>query len=99
MTKSMSTNARHGLNALHPGNAPRSYRRSVSAGVIAALLLSASLMAMTASAQDDNAGSGPSQSKLSPADQQFVQDAGTAGATEIAASKLAMTNSSDEEVK
>ena len=45
------------------------------------------------------AASAPSQAKLSPADQQFVQDAGTAGATEIAASKLALTNSSDAQVK
>jgi len=43
--------------------------------------------------------SAPSQAKLSPVDQQFVQDAGTAGATEIAASKLALTNSSDAQVK
>ena len=113
MTKSMPTNGRHGLNALYPGNAPRSSRRSASAGAIAVLLLGASLISMTASAQNGNAGSdgaatsvaananaaSSSQSKLSPADQQFVQDAGTAGATEIAASKLALTNSSDEEVK
>jgi putative membrane protein len=37
--------------------------------------------------------------KLSTTDQQFVQDAGTAGATEIAASKLALTHSSDKQVK
>jgi putative membrane protein len=37
--------------------------------------------------------------KLSTTDQQFVQDAGTAGATEIAASKLALSNSSDTQVK
>jgi putative membrane protein len=45
------------------------------------------------------AAADPSHAKLSPADQQFVQDAGTAGATEIAASKLALTNSSDAQVK
>jgi putative membrane protein len=45
------------------------------------------------------AASAPSQAKLSPSDQQFVQDAGTAGATEIAASKLALTNSSDAQLK
>lgn len=39
------------------------------------------------------------QNKLSTVDQQFVQDAGTASATEIAASKLALTNSSDTQVK
>ena len=60
---------------------------------------------MNASAQNANAeapataGASAPQAKLSPADQQFVQDAGTAGATEIAASKLALTNSSDAEVK
>jgi putative membrane protein len=41
----------------------------------------------------------PSHAKLSPVDQQFVQDAGTAGATEIAAGKLALANSSDAQVK
>ena len=46
-----------------------------------------------------SAVSDTSQAKLSPADQQFVQDASTAGATEIAASKLALTNSSDAQVK
>ncbi|SEJ08035.1 DUF4142 domain-containing protein [Paraburkholderia diazotrophica] len=39
------------------------------------------------------------QTKLSPGDQQFVQDASQAGATEIAASKLALKNSSDAQVK
>jgi putative membrane protein len=119
MTKSMPATARHDLNATHPLNPPRSLRRGASACGFAALLLSASLMSMTAGAQNGNAvaparagsdgtatpaaahenATGASQSKLSPADQQFVQDAGTAGATEIAASKLALTNSSDEEVK
>jgi putative membrane protein len=37
--------------------------------------------------------------KLSPSDQQFIQDAGQAGATEIAASKLALSKSSDPQVK
>ncbi|CAH2794194.1 MAG: hypothetical protein CBARDMAM_3250 [uncultured Caballeronia sp.] len=39
------------------------------------------------------------QAKLSLADQQFVQNAGTAGTTKITASKLALTNSSDAQVK
>jgi putative membrane protein len=39
------------------------------------------------------------QAKLSAADQQFVQDASQAGATEIAASKLALTNSSDPQIR
>ena len=117
MTKSMPTNTRQGLNALHAAKAPRSPRRS--AGVIAALAaftLTASFASMNASAQNNNAvasahenaasaasaplaAADPSHAKLSPADQQFVQDAGTAGATEIAASKLALTNSSDAQVK
>ncbi|BAN22606.1 putative uncharacterized protein [Caballeronia insecticola] len=37
--------------------------------------------------------------KLSAADQQFLQDAGQAGATEIAASKLALTHASGRQVK
>jgi putative membrane protein len=37
--------------------------------------------------------------KLSPGDTQFVQDASQAGATEIAASKLALTNSSSPQVR
>ncbi|SIT46788.1 conserved exported hypothetical protein [Paraburkholderia piptadeniae] len=39
------------------------------------------------------------QTQLSPGDQQFVQDASQAGATEIAASKLALKNSSDPQVR
>jgi putative membrane protein len=39
------------------------------------------------------------QTKLSASDQQFVQDASQAGATEIAASKLALKNSSDPQIK
>ena len=45
------------------------------------------------------ASSSSAQDKLSAIDEQFVQDAGTAGATEIAASKLALSNSSDTQVK
>lgn len=41
----------------------------------------------------------PPSQKLSATDQQFIQDAGTAGATEIAASKLALTRSGDKDVK
>jgi len=37
--------------------------------------------------------------KLSPIDQQFLQDAGQAGATELAASKLALTHASDRQVR
>ncbi|HEX7913972.1 MAG TPA: DUF4142 domain-containing protein [Paraburkholderia sp.] len=51
--------------------------------------------ASNAIASDTPAGG----TKLSPADQQFVQDASQADATEIAASKVALTNSSDAQVK
>ncbi|KND57876.1 putative exported protein [Candidatus Paraburkholderia schumanniana] len=48
-------------------------------------------------------GTGPAQStqsqKLSTVDQQFLQDAGQAGATEIAASKLALTRAGDPQVR
>ncbi|SAK76046.1 membrane protein [Caballeronia fortuita] len=37
--------------------------------------------------------------KLSPVDQQFIQDAGQAGATELAASKLALTHAADRQVR
>jgi putative membrane protein len=117
MTKSMATNTRRGLNALHAAKAPRLPRRSAGLiAALAALTLTASFASMNASAQNNNAvapahgnaasvasaplaAADPSRAKLSPADQQFVQDAGTAGATEIAASKLALTNSSDAQVK
>jgi len=52
-----------------------------------------------ASAASSSSAPGSAQDKLSTVDQQFVQDAGTAGATEIAASKLALSNSSDTQVK
>ena len=39
------------------------------------------------------------QVKLSASDQQFVQDASQAGATEIAASKLALKNSTDPQIR
>lgn len=45
------------------------------------------------------ASSSSAKGKLSTIDQQFVLEAGTAGATEIAASKLALSNSSDTQVK
>jgi putative membrane protein len=58
---------------------------------VAALALAAGFVPL-APAQDASA-------KLSATDQQFVQDAGTAGATEIAASKLALSKSNDAQVK
>ncbi|MFP3566511.1 DUF4142 domain-containing protein [Paraburkholderia sp. SIMBA_030] len=55
----------------------------------------ASTGAVYAQASDAAAGA----AKLSPADQQFVQDASQADATEIAAAKIALRNSSDPHVK
>ncbi len=53
-----------------------------------------------AQASDAPASDAPvSGTKLSPADQQFVQAASQADATEIAASKVALRNSSDPHVK
>ncbi|MGF6770734.1 putative membrane protein [Paraburkholderia sp. GAS199] len=53
-----------------------------------------------AQASDAPASDAPmSETKLSPADQQFVQDASQADATEIAASRIALKNSSDPHVK
>jgi putative membrane protein len=53
-----------------------------------------------AQASDAPASDAPvSGTKLSPADQQFVLDASTADATEIAASKIALKNSHDPHVR
>jgi putative membrane protein len=60
----------------------------------------ASIGAVHAQASDAPASDAPvSGTKLSPADQQFVQDASQADATEIAASKIALKNSSNPHVK
>ncbi|WGS53012.1 DUF4142 domain-containing protein [Paraburkholderia sp. D15] len=60
----------------------------------------ASIGAVHAQASDAPASDAPSAAtQLSPADQQFVQDASQADATEIAASKLALKNSNDANVK
>ncbi|WP_175939839.1 DUF4142 domain-containing protein [Caballeronia sp. BCC1704] len=70
---------------------------------LSALLFAA--CATIAQAQTEDAASAstpanaPPSQKLSATDQQFIQDAGTAGATEIAASKLALTRSGDKDVK
>ncbi|SAK49924.1 membrane protein [Caballeronia hypogeia] len=54
----------------------------------------------SAHADDTPASKSAAQAeKLSPADQQFLQDASAAGATEIAASKLALTHASDHQVR
>jgi len=55
--------------------------------------------AMTPGSPMTASGASSSPEKLSPIDQQFIQDAGQAGATEIAASKLALAKSSDAQVK
>jgi putative membrane protein len=59
------------------------------------ITVAAGLGAVYAQTSDAAAGA----VKLSPADQQFVQDASQADATEIAASKIALRNSSDPHVK
>ncbi len=65
-------------------------------------LVAASLLVpriSNAQTEDTASASAAQTQKLSAADQQFMQNAGTAGATEIAASKLALTNSNDKQVK
>lgn len=64
----------------------RSFVRAVAAPAVLALGVVACLPASA-------------DTKLSPGDTQFVQDASQAGATEIAASKLALTNSSNPQVR
>ncbi|SAL22434.1 membrane protein [Caballeronia arvi] len=63
---------------------------------VLALVLAAAACAPVANAQTDGA---LQSQKLSPVDQQFLQDAGQAGATEIAASKLALSHASDRQVR
>lgn len=64
-----------------------------------ALALTASAALAPAHAQTRESASKMQTQKLSTVDQQFIQDAGAAGATEIAASKLALTRSGDKQVK
>lgn len=72
----------------------------LKAAAVIALAIAPLAHAQTEDAASATAAPKTMQSqKLSSADQQFVQDAGTAGATEIAASKLALKNSSDMQVK
>jgi putative membrane protein len=76
------------------------FRYSLQAMTVALSLSAASVGAVYAQASDAPASDAPvSGTKLSPADQQFVQDASQADATEIAASKVALKNSSDPKVK
>jgi putative membrane protein len=75
-------------------------RHSLQVMTVALGLGAASIGAAYAQASDAPASEAPvSGSKLSPADQQFVQDASQADATEIAASRIALKNSSDPHVK
>jgi putative membrane protein len=71
------------------------FRYSLQVMTIALGFGAASVSAVHAQASDAPASS----TQLSPADQQFVQDASQADATEIAASRVALTNSRDSHVK
>jgi putative membrane protein len=76
------------------------FRYSLQVMTIALGLSAVSIGAVHAQASDAPASDAPvSGTKLSPADQQFVQDASTSDATEIAASKIALKNSHDPHVK
>jgi putative membrane protein len=66
-------------------------RRRAIALALAALAVCAPALAQT--------GDAAQTQKLSALDQQFLQDAGTAGATEITASKLALTRAGDPKVR
>lgn len=75
-------------------------RYSLQVITMALGLGAASIGAVHAQASDAPPGDASMSSpKLSPADQQFVQDASRSDATEIAASKIALKNSSDPHVK
>ena len=76
------------------------FRYPLQAMTIALSLSAAPIGAVYAQASDAPASDAPvSGTKLSPADQQFVQDASKSDATEIAASRIALKNSSDPHVK
>ncbi|HEY2021782.1 DUF4142 domain-containing protein [Paraburkholderia sp.] len=77
------------------------YSLQVLTAVLAAVGLSAASIELAcAQASDAPASAAPiHDTKLSPADQQFVLDASKSDATEIAASKIALKNSSDPRVK
>ncbi|AXE96392.1 DUF4142 domain-containing protein [Paraburkholderia sp. DD10] len=68
---------------------------TVALGLAVASIGTAHAQASDAPASEAPAGG----TVLSPADQQFMQNAGQADATEIAASKMALKNSSDPKVK
>ncbi|WP_027778507.1 DUF4142 domain-containing protein [Paraburkholderia caledonica] len=75
-------------------------RYSLQAMTVALALGTAPACVVYAQASDAPASDAPvGGTKLSPADQQFIQDASQSDATEIAASKIALKNSSDPRVK
>lgn len=75
-------------------------RYSLQVMTVALGLGVASAVPVHAQASDAPASDAPvSGTKLSPADQQFIQDASQSDATEIAASKIALKNSRDPRVK
>ncbi|CAB3693458.1 DUF4142 domain-containing protein [Paraburkholderia rhynchosiae] len=75
-------------------------RYSLQVMTVALSLGAASVGAVYAQASDAPASDAPvTGTRLSPADQQFIQDASKADATEIAASKVALKNSRDPRVK
>jgi putative membrane protein len=75
-------------------------RYSLQVMTVALGLGVASAGAVHAQASDAPASDAPAGgTQLSPADQQFIQDASLSDATEIAASKIALKNSSDPRVK
>ena len=76
------------------------FRYSLQVMTVALGLSVASIGAVYAQASDAAPSDAPvSGSKLSPADQQFVQTASQSDATEIAASKIALKNSQDPHVR
>jgi putative membrane protein len=76
------------------------FRYSIQVMTVALGLSVACVGAVHAQASDAPASEAPvGGTKLSPADTQFVQDASTSDATEIAASKIALKNSNDPHVR
>ncbi|SAL18191.1 membrane protein [Caballeronia peredens] len=81
-----------------PMNPPTSRMRA-SAFVLAALLPLAQAHGQESARDNAGAALNAQTQKLSTIDQQFLQDAGQASATEIAASKLALTHAGDRQVR
>lgn len=75
-------------------------RYSLQVMSVALGLGAASIGAAYAQASDAPASAAPmSGAQISPADQQFVEEASKSDATEIAASRIALKNSSDSRIK